>query len=53
MKVESMVWKHYMSCAKVFDNCEQGEVMGTIFEILTGFFLLISRQLGATGTTVA
>jgi hypothetical protein len=53
MKVESMVWKHYMSCVKMFDNCEQGEVMGAIFEILTGLFLLISRPLGATGTTVA
>jgi hypothetical protein len=27
--------------------------MGAIFEILTGLFLLISRPLGATGTTVA
>jgi hypothetical protein len=53
MQVESMVWKHYTSCAKTFDNCEQQKVMGAICEIFTGLFLFISGPLGGTGTTIA
>jgi hypothetical protein len=48
-----MVLKHYTSCAKMFDSCEQGKVIGAISGIFTGLFLLISRPLGGTETTAA
>jgi len=44
--------KEHIICKK-FDNCEQGKVMGAIYGIFTGLFLLISRPFGGTGTTVA
>jgi len=49
--VHGMEALHIM--CKKFDNCEQGKVIGAIFGIFTVLFLLISRPLGGTGTTVA